>query len=140
MTTVVHYNWQDTRDYDDFRNYSSTVFDDQFIPNLTAQNNDVESRTRTRAYLNQVKVFTANIHRDLNLVKEKLWELEGYIVLAKKELPIAVKDFRIKDVREKIHKHDAEGAMGMLEITMGQVDEHFTPIKAKGYTDAKERK
>jgi hypothetical protein len=126
-----------TRDYNDFRNYSATVFDDHFIPDLTALNNDVESRTHTRAYLNQVKVFTGNINRDMNLVKEKLWELEGYIILAKKELSIALKDFRIKDVREKLRNRDAEGAMGMLEITMGQVDEHFTAIKAKGYTDPK---
>ena len=126
-----------TRDYDDFRNYSPTVFDAQFIPDLTALNDDVEAKTHTRVYLNQLKVFTANIRRDMELVKAKLWEMEGYIVLAKNELPIALKDFRIKDVRDKIHKHDVEGAMGKLDITMGQVDEHFTPIKAKGYTDAK---
>lgn len=126
-----------TRDYDDFRNYSATVFDDQFIPELTALNDDVEARTHTRAYLNQVKVFTVNIRRDMELVKAKLWDMEGYILLAKKELPIALKDFRIKDVRDKIHKHDVEGAMGKLDITMGLVDEYITPLKAKGYTDPK---
>jgi hypothetical protein len=126
-----------TRDYADFSRYSPAVFDTHFIPDLTAMNNDVESRTHTRAYLNQVKVFTENINRDMDLVKEKLWELEGYIVLAKNDLPIALKDFRLKDVREKMRNRDVEGAMGMLEITMGQVDEHIAPIKAKGYTDAK---
>jgi len=123
-----------TRDLADFGTYSE-IYRQDFLNNLIAKKDEVERITRTKSLLNQITNITLSLYDKVESLRPKISNLEGYIVLAKKNLVSQPKNFGLKEVRDKIHRRDVEGLLDKLAITLAEVDitENLAALNAVGF-------
>ena len=123
-----------TRDLSDFTKYSE-IYGQDFLHRLIDKKDEVERITRTKSLLNQISNITLNLYENVDSLRPKISNLEGYIVLAKKNLVSQPRNFGLKEVREKIDSRDVEGLLDKLAITLAEVDitENLAALNAVGF-------
>jgi hypothetical protein len=125
-----------TRDKDDFLNYSDTVFTDLHRTNFLVKINEVEGLTGLMAYWAQMAAITRDLYTNVQLFRPQLNKLEGYVLLAKKNLTIDYKKFGITELRVDIKKKNVEGMLTKIDLVLYNVDQNNAALTAKGMKPA----
>lgn len=119
-----------------FKAYSD-MYDDAFITaygDLISEAKALETVEHLRA---EGKSITGALYTDVESLRPVLFKLEGYVKRAE-GLTIAVKDFGIHEVRERLGKKDVEGLDLRLSTLISNIEvvDNKAALLAKGYKEA----
>ncbi|MDR1678945.1 MAG: hypothetical protein LBR81_04125 [Prevotellaceae bacterium] len=125
----VHLSLQ--RDLADFTAYSPK-FNDEYAAAFKTNIDAVAELAIPATETKELKRITAQLNDTMDKLAEPLLHLEGYIKLAKAELPLSVADFGISPLRKKIHGKDAEGVLHNLRIVAANIQKYETVLTEQG--------
>ncbi|MDR2680885.1 MAG: hypothetical protein LBC47_08775 [Tannerella sp.] len=123
------------RDLKDFQNYSPKFSEDYaagFEVKITAATELVNPKTETA----ESKAITARMYATADGLIDSLNRLEGYLKLAKAQIPVSAADFGIPVLRKKINRRDTEGVLQNLRLVTSNVYKYNQPLTVAGLNDS----
>lgn len=122
-----------TTDEADFRAFSpqfDATYKADYLERFTAVKEIINPKVITA----ELKTITARMYENISKLKEEIDRLEAYTKLAKKNLKVAVKDFKFKEIRQTANKRNFEGLIENLKIMLQHVQDDLAVLQAKGFT------
>lgn len=122
------------RDLPDFSAFSpkyNTEFTTQLETLISEMTNLVEPSTEVIAK-KLIKDRIATIYADCS---SKMQYLEGYLIIAKSELPISKSDFGIVSLRTAINRCDTEALISNLSKVIQNIESNLAALKTAGMPD-----
>ena len=107
-----------------FHGYKPTKYTDDFVEALLLKQEGINAIILPKVLTAELKVITFRLHTNIIGLRNTMNLLEGYVVDAN-GLTVSVKDFGIKDVRDKISTGDAEGMNGALSFLLINIDNNI---------------
>ncbi len=102
------------RDLSDFTAFSEQ-FNEEYITDYKAKIQAMRQIVFPQNKTNELKIVTARLYDNMNILGNLVDRLDGYIKLSKNAMPISSTDFGIVDLKKKIRSRDAEGVLKCLQ-------------------------
>jgi len=122
------------RDLRDFTAYSP-VFDLPYLNAFKAKIEVVQDLVQPLAETVEMKVITGRIYQTLDDLIPPLKQLEGYLRLARNQVPISAADFGLAQLRKGIRLRDVESVLQQLQTADGNLQKYKIELMAKGLTE-----
>jgi hypothetical protein len=119
------------RDLADFTDYSPK-FNEQYFLDLKSKNEAMNRIIFPNNKTKELKIVTARLYANMDSLFDMLNRIEGYIRLSKSAVPLSVKDFGIKILRQKIRSRDAEGALKALLQINSNIEKYGQSLTEQG--------
>ncbi len=123
------------RDLTDFTAYAP-IFDQKYLDSFKSQIAAMRKIVFPLEMTKELKMTTANLYNSMNQLYDSLLRLEGYLKLAKKEIPMSATDFGIVPLKQKIRKRDAEGLLQNLQLLISNIGKYKEPLIKQGLSEA----
>lgn len=82
-----------------------------------------------------LKAITERIYQEMDALLMTSSQIEGYLKLGKKTIPISGKDFGLTDLRKAARTRDAEAAVRALQLIRDNLKKYDILLKAQGLSD-----
>ncbi|MDR2562433.1 MAG: hypothetical protein LBC98_00655 [Prevotellaceae bacterium] len=102
------------RDAADFAAFSPK-FDESYLAAFESKIAEMSEAASPRKETLELKILTERLYRRMDDLIEPIARVEGYLKMAKKELPFGVKDFGLSQLRYEIRTRDAAGILTGLQ-------------------------
>jgi len=122
----------DLADFTAFSPKFDKLFVADFEAKIAASGELVNSREETL----ELKVITQHLYGTMDETIVSLNHLEGYIKMAKGNIPISVADFGLPALRKKLYTKDAEGTMNAGRLVVSNIEKYKAALTAEGMTEA----
>jgi hypothetical protein len=122
------------RDLPDFSGYSP-LFNEDYVVTFDAKITAATDLVSPKSEIAERKVITHGLYAQMDGLIDPVNHLEGYIKLAKTDIPISVADFGIRLLREKVKNKDAEGTLQSLRLIESNIQKYDAELAAKGMTN-----
>ena len=119
------------RDLNLFANYSP-VFNETYLNGYKAQIQAAEELVSPRSETVELKLITERAYATLDGLITPINYLEGYISLAKKEIPVSLSDFGLVPLRKSVRSRDIENVLTLLRRVLANIDKYKTELTSKG--------
>ena len=83
----------------------------------------------------ELKIVTDRLYKTMNNLLDPVTRVEGYVKMAKNNIPISIKDFGLSLLRQKIWAKDAEGVLASLKTVNGYLNTYKPALAAQGLPD-----
>lgn len=113
-------------------NEFSPEFSDAYISSVELKIQAVDELVSTKLLIGDLSVATKKLYGNMYAARPVLLRLEGYVVRAKDELNVAVKNFGFSKIRKCIKNKDTEGFAQNLKTLIQLVDINLQILEAKG--------
>ncbi len=123
------------RDLADFTAYTS-IFDQKYLDNFKSQIAAMRQVVFPLEMTKELKMITANLYNSMDQLYDSLLRLEGYLKLAKKEIPMSATDFGIVPLKRKTQQRDAEGVLQNLQQVIANIGKYKEPLIKWGMSEA----
>lgn len=118
----------------------SPVYNDPYQLNYENKLAEVDGIINPKKLSSELKKITERLYGNCDKLRPLLNNIERYAQMAADDLTVAVKDFGITAVRNKISGKEVEGLLEALKKTLKAVDDNIDALKTKGYKDAERTK
>ncbi len=118
-----------SRDIADFNNYSE-IFNQEYLCNLNAKRQECTEAIMTDSMNIALKSVTKRLYENLKKLRTLLVLIEGYIILAKKELNND--KLGLAKIRKNIKAGNVEGVVYYLHAFISNLNENITVLTSKG--------
>ncbi len=118
-------------DLADFQNFSS-MYSEESITSVEAQKNVCSELIKSSAITGQLKLITQQLNEKANTLRISLNPLEGYLILACKELDIQIADFELKGIRKNIAGGNMEGVIQDVTTLVSNLKRNATALTKVG--------
>jgi hypothetical protein len=83
----------------------------------------------------ELKTTTSRLYTTMDKVTDTTLRIEGYVKLAKNDVPLSPADFGLIALRKKTRAKDAEGTLHGLQLVMANIKKFREPLAAEGLTE-----
>jgi hypothetical protein len=122
------------RDLVIFSGYSPK-FNDGYVADFDAKIAAISELISPRIETAELKATTSRMNLTMSGLVDCTNRLEGYVKLAKNDMPVSPADFGIPALRKKLHTKDAEGVLHGLQLVTANIKKFKEPLVAAGLTD-----
>ena len=125
LSSLVNKNLAEFKDF-------SPEFSYEYIAATDAKIRSVNELVSSKLFIGETVKATQNLYDNMLAARPALLKLEGYVVRAKDELSVAVKNFDFTGVRKCINGRDAEGFSKLLTAMLQMVEANYRVVETKG--------
>jgi hypothetical protein len=117
----------------DFSSDYDGTYETNFETKLTA----VKGIIDTHFHIGKIASLTKSIEADIPKISPYLDGLGKYAKMAAAQLSVPLKQFGVKEVRNKVNRKEVEGLDGTLHSLILNIDDNFAALEARGYKQEK---
>ena len=123
------------RDLEAFTAYSPQ-FNSGYVENYKANIDAAQELVQPKAETVQLKMLNEHIYSTLDSLITDANHVEGYLMLAKKTVPLSATDFGLAKLRKSCYSRDLENVLTQMHTVKVNMVIYKTELAAKGLTDA----
>lgn len=132
IATFTHFSFK--RDVADFSAFSPK-YNTEFATQLEAQVELITNLVQPSTEILAKKIITNSIDTICATCSAKAQHLEGYLLIAKAQLPVSKNDFGLVAWRKAINKADIEAIINSLDVVIQNIEANLPALKAAGMSD-----
>ncbi|MGE0019411.1 MAG: hypothetical protein AB7S72_07080, partial [Draconibacterium sp.] len=122
------------RDLEAFTAYSPQ-FNSGYVENYKVNIDAAQELVQPKAETVQLKMLNEHIYSTLDSLITDANHVEGYLMLAKKTVPLSATDFGLTKLRKSCYSRDLENVLTQMHTVKGNMVKYKTELAAKGLTD-----
>jgi hypothetical protein len=123
------------RDLTDFSTYSPK-FNQTYLTSFREKIDESMELVNPKEETAELKAITDRLYTTMNNLADAVNRLEGYVKMAKGQIPITLDGFGFPLLRKKIRNKDAEGILQNLHVVIDNAGKYKQLLEAQGFTDA----
>jgi len=123
------------RDLEAFAAYSPQ-FNSEYVEIYKANIDAAQELVQPKAETVQLKKLNEHIYSTLDSLITDTNHVEGYLMLAKKAVPLSASDFGLTQLRKSCRSRDLENVLTQMRTVKGNMMRYGTELATKGMTEA----
>ncbi len=123
------------RDLEAFAAYSPQ-FNSEYVDIYKANIDAAHELVQPKAETVQLKMLNEHIYSTLDSLITDANHMEGYLMLAKKAVPLSASDFGLTQLRKSCRSRDLENVLTQMRTVKGNMMRYGTELATKGMTEA----